>query len=76
MFDKPSDYAVMAQPDIRFAPSFPEYIAFIDDIKGEVGRLEWKGGLMTFTGNADASAKLFFDAVCANFNMEKSKETP
>ena len=51
----------------------PPNLVFYDQTE-EVGRLEWKGGLMTFTGNTDASAKMFFDVVCANFNMVKPKE--
>ena len=30
---------------------------------GEVGKLTWEGGTFRFAGNADESAKVFFDAL-------------
>jgi len=41
--------------------SAPFNLAFSDDGK-EVGRLEMKGGELTFTGSADKSARMFFNA--------------
>lgn len=31
--------------------------------QGEIGRLSWEDGIFRFTGNADESAKVFFDAL-------------
>ncbi len=68
-------YLVTNQDDWHIRSANPPCFVFQDDTK-EIGRLEWRDGLMTFTGNADASAKLFFAAVCGYFNMEKPKENP
>ncbi len=70
-------YLINADTSIGFGTTNPpsQNIIFHDVIKGEIGRLTWgEDGIMTFTGNADASAKMFFDAVCGNFNMVKPKE--
>lgn len=31
--------------------------------QGEIGRLSWEDGTFRFTGNADESAKVFFEAL-------------
>jgi len=41
-------------------------IVFCDETK-EVGRLEWNGGVMTFTGSAEESAKIFFNEVIRRY---------
>ena len=35
--------------------------------RGIVGILEWQSGVLTFTGNADESAKVFFDEVIRRY---------
>lgn len=42
----------------------PHTIKFFDDEAKEVGELAMKDGVLTFTGNADESAKLFVQHVC------------
>ncbi len=69
-------YLVTANPtSIGFGITNPpsQSIVFQDNVMGEVGRLTWEDGLMTFTGNADASAKMFFDAVCQMFNLNQKE---
>ncbi len=65
-------YLVTNREDWHIHSANPPCFVFQDD-KKEIGRLEWKDGLMTFTGNADASARMFFDAVCYLFNINKGE---
>ena len=71
-------YLIKTDTSIGFGTTNPppRSIVFNDNKLGEIGRLTWEeDGIMTFTGNTDASAKLFFDVVCGYFNMNE-KENP
>lgn len=53
-------------------PDLSRTITFYGKDNKEIGRLDWSSGEMQFTGNADQSAKLFFDNLIAK-NVEASK---
>lgn len=38
---------------------------------GDVGKLTWDDGRFHFEGNADESARIFFDAVCSIVGVER-----
>lgn len=52
----------------------PSYnFCFFSDCK-EIGRLDFSGPSMVFTGDADASAKQFFDYVAGYFRQRLQEE--
>jgi hypothetical protein len=48
--------------DTELTPAPPDCFIFADEGK-EIGRLSWADGTLSFTGNADESAKVFFEAL-------------
>lgn len=59
---KSNDGIIQLQPSIQ-----KNSICFYDNNK-EIGKLEFDEQVAKFTGNADASAKIFFDAVISTHN--------
>lgn len=51
------------------------YIVFNDNTNSEVGRISFRDGVMSFTGNADESALLFLDWIKKSYASEFLKLT-
>lgn len=69
-----SDYYREYKESIKFAqPAEPTTFAFYDYSK-EVGRITIKDGRMSFTGEVDESAKVFFDYLCNHFPQRKGED--
>lgn len=66
-FDKglPGNYCEMEQPGSRTVGALsPTYTLVFSRDGKEVGRLDFNQSPATFTGDADESAKVFFETVC------------
>ncbi len=60
MDDKTNFDVILPNGGIYQAPD--EWIHIAQDGK-EIGRISWEGGFFHFTGDADKSARVFFEAV-------------
>jgi len=73
----PSDvafYSALAQNGIKKADICPpHYMVFTDNNGEEIGRLDFTGEKITFKGNAEKSAKVFFDWAIRLFEEEIKK---
>lgn len=71
-----------AEPTIQFAaldtkinlsPMKQNYKILFFKENSEVGSLDWNDGVMKFIGNADESAKLFFDNIIKRYFNDSPK---
>lgn len=71
------DYTVSLEEanSLRIVRSEPQEasLTFVMEAE-EVGRLVWDKSGMRFTGNADASAQVFFDAITSKYNASLPRE--
>lgn len=69
-----SKYFSEYKESIKFVgPLNPTEFKFHDECK-EVGRITVKDGRMSFTGEVDESAKVFFDYLCNHFPQLKGED--
>lgn len=69
------DFMQPEQMVFEFAPSSsqplltltPNYTVTFHNDKGIVGKLDWNNGPMTFEGDADESAQLFFEHIIQRY---------
>jgi len=59
----PNDPVTFSCADAEFVSIKPPTSFIFNDDGKEIGRLSWDDGTFRFTGDADGSAKLFFDAL-------------
>jgi hypothetical protein len=52
----------------------PDYNITFSNDKGVVGKLDFNGPEMVFTGNAEESAKLFFNYIATSFKARLEQE--
>jgi hypothetical protein len=66
----PPDYgSVLINPN-----TLPNYNMTFNNNGGEVGKLDFNGPEMVFTGNADESAKVFLDWIAEAFKTRLQQE--
>ena len=58
----PNDQITFSCAEAEFTQTPPDCFIFTDEGK-EIGRLSWADGTFRFTGQADESAKVFFEAL-------------
>lgn len=66
-----NDYTITTKPPWYITPNY--CITFSKDQK-EIGKLDFNGPAMTFEGNAEESAKKFFDFIAHSFSDRLNKE--
>lgn len=68
----------MPRNNVRLHAPKPDYnITFhntIDDKQVKIGRLDFNGAMLKFEGNADDSARVFFDSLAVNFRKRLDDE--
>lgn len=67
------DLVVTAAP-IGFTQTKPNFNITLSNDAGEVGKLDFNGPEMVFTGKAEESAKVFFDWVAKEFSQRLANE--
>lgn len=70
-----NDDIISHDPIITLANPTPSFnLVFHKNGVGEIGRLDFNGPEMVFTGNAEESAKIFFNYIAGQFRERLEQE--
>jgi hypothetical protein len=68
------DFVITGASLVTTAIARPNYNITFHGEGGEIGRLDFNGPEMVFTGNAEESAKVFFDWIAKSFAGRLAEE--